>query len=392
MSKVGCPNCPKVSVLQWNTETSSWQRHSASPGDLNEYQQAIPIESQICIILASANKIRACPSCRSSLTNAFCIPQIWWSDFCQNSNGYLGSEAITHEGAVTGFSTWAYFEVKQLDAEMRYQWYKINTFIRWLAPTKQTVILAFDTRSPITECIQDSLLNPDPNCLDDPFWVYARLASNIVCLQDAAVWGIRNQVRRIETERKPIGRPQPDYRLLHDIARHAVHVSETLDVATETMEGILAQHDDFLSQCFPTATIKRNTSDGIYRQLIFCKNMIRNLRHRSVSNRERLQNEIQLAYNTVAQYDTEVSVRIGRAAQMDSAAMKTVAFLTMAFLPATFLCAVFSTSFFNYNADIDSWSVSSKFWVYWVFAIPTTFGTFALWHVWHKIFPPTSTG
>ena len=52
--------------------------------------------------------------------------------------------------------------------------------------------------------------------------------------------------------------------------------------------------------------------------------MIGSLRYRSISNRERLQNEIQLAFNSVAQYDAGITVDIGRASQTDSAAMKTI--------------------------------------------------------------------
>jgi hypothetical protein len=43
------------------------------------------------------------------------------------------------------------------------------------------------------------------------------------------------------------------------------------------------------------------------------------------------------AYNTVAQYDSRLSVQINKAVQIDSAAMKTIAYLTLAFLPATFI-------------------------------------------------------
>ena len=270
---------------------------------------------------------------------------------------------------------------------MRYEWYKVNVFIRWVVPTNQTIIIVFDAKPPVTQHILDALENPGIETPDDPFWVYARLVSKVmVHFQDTAVWAIRNQVRAIETERKPMGRPYPDYRRLHDIARHAIHVSETLDVAADTMEGILVQHDNFLRK--EGAGVGRPTADRIHDQLTFCKHMLGGLQHRAASNHKRLQNEIQLAFNTVSQHDSEVSVRIGRAAQVDSAAMKTVAFLTMTFLPATFLSAVFSMSFFDYDADADSWSMSNKLWIYWAFTIPITFGTFALWHFWHRIFPP----
>ncbi|KAI1105318.1 hypothetical protein F4804DRAFT_304522 [Jackrogersella minutella] len=387
-----CQSCPAVTVLQWKSGSDSWEHNWPSTNKLQEdvvykCEEVFPQEAQICLTLANATKIRACHNCRSSLTEVFKIPEIWWSDFCQNSNGCLGSEVTRHEGTITGFNTWASFEIKQLDAAMQYEWYKVTVFIRWVVATNQTIILAFDTKSPVAEYILDALQHPDLSHINDPFWVYARLASNVVVrFQDTAVWAIRNQVRAIETEKKPMGRPYPDYRRLHDIARHAIHVSETLDVATDTMEGILAQHENFLNK--DVVFMSRPSMNQTHDRLTFSKNVIGNLRHRAASNRKRLQNEIQLAYNTVSQYDSEVSVRIGRAAQTDSAAMKTVAFLTMTFLPATFLSAIFSMSFFNYSADIDSWNVSNKLWIYWAFAIPTTLGTFTLWHFWHKIFPP----
>ncbi|CAN9403265.1 unnamed protein product [Alternaria alternata] len=66
---------------------------------------------------------------------------------------------------------------------------------------------------------------------------------------------------------------------------------------------------------------------------------------RSQSNKERLQNEIALAYNMIAQRDSQVMTGLGEAARRDSGAMRTIAVVTMAFLPPTFLSAIFSMSF-----------------------------------------------
>lgn len=49
-------------------------------------------------------------------------------------------------------------------------------------------------------------------------------------------------------------------------------------------------------------------------------------------------------------------------------------------------------SFFNYNPGSNEWTVSKKFWVYWVVAIPTTCITALLWSFWHKLFPPKQIG
>jgi Mg2+ and Co2+ transporter CorA len=105
-----------------------------------------------------------------------------------------------------------------------------------------------------------------------------------------------------------------------------------------------------------------------------------------VSNQLRIQNEIQLTFNIVGQYDTKVTVDISRAAGSASAIMKTLAFVTTTFLPPTFLCAVFSMSFFHYDSDT-GWGVSSKLWIYWVCAIPTIAASALLWHFWPWLFP-----
>lgn len=266
---------------------------------------------------------------------------------------------------------------------MRYQWYKINVFTRWIPSTRQTIILIFDAPSPIVECIS-ALLDPDPMLrVSDPFWVYAGLAAEVARLEDSAVWAIRNQVRAIETERKPGRRPRPDYRRLHDIARHAIHVSETLDVATQTMKNILLEHEYFIAK---EPVVEKGVSRNVHRQLLFYENMIESLRHRSASNEKRLLNEIQLAFNIVAQYDAGISVEIGHATRLDSAAMKTISFVTLAFLPPTFISTIFSMSFFNYSVD-SGWAVSSQFWVYWAFAVPVTIMSFLVWNYWHKVFP-----
>ncbi|OCK87250.1 uncharacterized protein K441DRAFT_671069 [Cenococcum geophilum 1.58] len=74
---------------------------------------------------------------------------------------------------------------------------------------------------------------------------------------------------------------------------------------------------------------------------------------------------------------------LGEAAKIDNGAMRTIAVVTMAFLPPTFLSAIFSMSIFNYTpshgTEPSRWSVSGKFWIYWVLAIPLTCLIMATW-------------
>lgn len=328
------------------------------------------------------------------------MPEQWWEDYCQNSNGYFGSaEEVDKEGnlghsmlnpqlnsarhANTLVDTWAYFESKQLpkkvDSEPVYEWFKLNVFTRWITKTKQTVIILFDIKSPSLERIRNSLKGIQLDHLGDPFWAYTKVTNELVRLKDDAVWAIRNHVRAIEKEKIPDGKPEPNYRRFHDVDRHAIHVTESIEVSMQTLDSIL-QHHHSVAGDVQNPRLWRD----VHQKLAFSKSMISSLRHRSVANEKRLQNEIQLAFNVVAQYDSGVGVQIGKATREDSSAMKTISLVTLAFFPPTFICAIFSTTFFNYEAS-SGWSMSGQFWIYWVFAIPTTIITSVLCYYWQKM-------
>jgi Mg2+ and Co2+ transporter CorA len=271
-----------------------------------------------------------------------------------------------------------------------YDWIKLNIFTRWVASTNQTFLLLFDPLLSIRESIIQSLSKPTlfQSQLCIPFWPYSQIFEIVASLEESAVWAIRDQVRAIEKETNPETIKRPEYRRLHDIARHAIHVNENLDVSVQIVETILNQY-----ACYMLSKQDRSyvvAYEDLRNQLEFFRSYITNLRHRSVSNEKRLQNEIQLAFNTVAQANAETSVKIGRAAQIDSSAMKTIAFVTLAFLPPTFVSSIFSMSFFQCGED-NGWGMSNKFWLYWVFAIPTTIATVMIWQYWHNMFPISSS-
>ncbi|KAJ5813166.1 hypothetical protein N7447_010189 [Penicillium robsamsonii] len=311
------------------------------------------------------------------------MPERWWSDSFKKSNGYFGCET-TRQEIVTGFNTWAYFETKYTRSNVHYEWTKLNIFTRWLSSTKQTFLLLFDPTLPLRESILQSLSKTTISQLNVPFWPYPYVLEVLISLEEPAVWAIRDQVREIEKEFNPSKAPRPAYRRLHDIARHAIHVSENLDVSVQNIETILKHYDFYIVSQGSDSYF--GADEDIRNQIDFFRGYTANLRFRSISNEKRLQNEIQLAFNTVAQANAGTSVEIGRAAQIDNSTMKTIAFVTLAFLPPTFISSIFSMSFFQCGPD-DGWGMSDKFWLYWVFAIPTTIGTILVWQYWHKILP-----
>ncbi|KAI0402420.1 hypothetical protein F4802DRAFT_368308 [Xylaria palmicola] len=383
MSKERVQSCPALEVYEWDSARGWAKRtfdlHNSLSPDSDANGGLVSAKSQVCFVSARANKIRECESCRAYFTDNLLMPKSWWSDSSRMANGYFSCRVTKNY-----IDTWVYFEIKQLEegAKAKYRWYKLNLYIRWNKSTKQTIMLAFDVPDDLAPTL---LPDPNPRSLHLPFWFYPHLLSEVARLEESAVWAIRDRVRDIEKEATPGGRPDPDYRHMHDVARHAHHVSEGLDVAAQTIQRILAQHRD-LMQRGPLDEDDDELQD-LHSQLQFFESFISSLRYRSAANEKRMANEIQLAFNTVAQHDARTSVKIGLATQSDSMTMKSIAVVTLTFLPPTFISAIFSMSFFNFSPE-SGWSISREFWLYWVFAVPTTV-VVLLWYHRQRSFNPT---
>ncbi|KAG8677612.1 hypothetical protein FPOAC2_03745 [Fusarium poae] len=391
-------NCADFRVLSWDRGKEEWRGlNQISPGEFyNEgLHPLLRTDSHVTVIFADADKVRECPSCRKCFTNEFLMPELWWSSYSRRSNGYFGSETFRDDqGDISSLNTWSRFLAKQLIDQNTHVWHKFNIFTHWIASTQQTYLIVFEApkQTHLRSLFPSPVLtNSHKDALHDPFWVYPRLLEQLAGLQDNSVWAVRDRVRNIEKEdlRK---KPNPRYRHMHDTARHAIHVSETLEVAEKTVASIVQQHNVFREDIGWGDKIRNAGYRRVDERLLWYDHILQSLRCRASANKERLLNEVQLAFNSVAQYDSRIAVKIGRATQSDSAAMKTIAFVTLAFLPGTFISALFSMSFFNVDDDTGQWSVSRKIWMYFAIAIPVTFITSGLWLLWQRCFPPAWIG
>lgn len=82
-----------------------------------------------------------------------------------------------------------------------------------------------------------------------------------------------------------------DYSLLHEMARHMVHVSETLAVALHSLQGLKQQQEEFSGQYLQSMKSMSNNSKSNFN---FQLHLLQSLLARSESNKARLQNEINL--------------------------------------------------------------------------------------------------
>lgn len=264
-----------------------------------------------------------------------------------------------------------------------YEWLKLNVFTHWLAgsattsPSNRQAILVFDANRVVKKRLTSEIIFGKLKIeeLVDPFWVYNHLLNEVLNLQEMATWKARDLVRIIEmsTERFPMQFNQ--YRL-HDLSRHVLHVAETAAVTKDTFQRIMAQHSTFMDAVTTGSDIQCGVTRAIHDRLLFYEQSASSMHYRAASVKERLGNEIQLAFNSVTQRDAAETIAMG-------GVMRTIALVTLIFLPATFISALFSMSFFNYSPDRQTWSVSNMFWVYWIFALPVTGLT--VWFQWDAL-------
>ncbi|KAB8339015.1 hypothetical protein FH972_021954 [Carpinus fangiana] len=320
---------------------------------------------------------------RSTLRREYSLPKWVAESRIRRSNGFYSSNRAS--------STFKLI-VKQVETMEgtagrvgEYEWYEM-TFHCVFKSNDRVTLLCFDVPKTRQDYLKGELCSSEV-AVDTHTWFYtcqAALVHWIVDLYDDSIWAIRDVVRGIEKKRNNDARfERIDFSNLHDIQRHAIHVSETLKVTEEILSRYVKDIDAAF-QYIPssgTAADPEPVGGPGYeaRQHIHVSyGRISALKHRSDSNEARLRNEINLAFNLLTQQDTKSMAD-------DSQAMRRIAFVTLIFLPATFVSTIFSTSFFNYNPTPEpgnkGWNMSNMFWVYWVVTIPLTFMTWVLWRL-----------
>ncbi|OJJ36953.1 hypothetical protein ASPWEDRAFT_436777 [Aspergillus wentii DTO 134E9] len=203
---------------------------------------------------------------------------------------------------------------------------------------------------------------------NDPFHLL-QLASSFVMKQfELDLWTFQKPIRNIEKARdNALQRSAKDellfkrrfkgYTSMHELSRHVIHISESLNVASNNLLAIARDHQDLTPSIRSTNTTKA---------LQLHANMLSNLRLRADAFVERMNNEIGCASNLV-------SVEILDQTRDDGKSLaSTVSVLTLLFLPGTFMSGFFGMNFFDISSDGSSWVVSPQIYVFFICTIPIT--------------------
>ncbi|PYH43448.1 uncharacterized protein BP01DRAFT_98117 [Aspergillus saccharolyticus JOP 1030-1] len=338
-------------------------------------------------------------------------------------NGSFDCEDIPDEtGQFIHHISWSTFKIKHVRDPHDYDWTQATCYIHWNPPTgTQTVfIIDLPTKDP------RAFLHAIPARLrrHDPYAWHAAFGAALIPVYDQSIWLLRNIVRTHEMGRVDPTLFAPDFfPQLHDIERHIFHADETLEVAQHTLESLVREQirsarlyaaaaaaavtpntsststGPPVTAGFPhhhhhnnnnTRNDRNNTTTAPINQLSTLQTeralravakQLHALHTRGRSLRDRLHNEINLAFNIVSQ-------RFGHDTRSDSAMMTTIAVVSMIYLPGTFVSGLFGTNFFNFtDGDAHTWFMADSFWLYWAVTIPLTLATMAVWAWWHYLAP-----
>ncbi|KEY64392.1 hypothetical protein S7711_08454 [Stachybotrys chartarum IBT 7711] len=191
------------------------------------------------------------------------------------------------------------------------------------------------------------------NAKHNPYAIYDALLRVLVWEYDKALWLFRKPVRNMEKRRvnfmkriQALPNQKPDiddpvlgtYIGMHELSRHAIHMSETLQAAMKTVESTLEYVD---SHFRPKETVPRETAIcpmNVIAGIRFSAGFLGNLKLRSDAFVDRIHNEVQFALNTVSVHQLQETQRLLQESRIEGKEFtQFVTLLTLLFLPPTFV-------------------------------------------------------
>ncbi|KAL2837296.1 hypothetical protein BJY01DRAFT_237933 [Aspergillus pseudoustus] len=297
----------------------------------------------------------------------------FWSVIDKDLNGTFHCQYDYSGSRVTPKISWTCFKLKRVHSADKYTWKQPSLHITWNHETGRQVVYIFDFL-PYSDGEQDKFLKSLPSRearTHNPFAWHAAFARVVLEQYDEAYWLVRDLVRDHEKNRRFNINNKEFFPELHDIARHAFHYNEIVEVAEHTLTRLVQEQIRWREEDGAAIRDGGGVAHWLnpHQELLLQQKAAVALKARSKSLNERLLNEINLGFNLVL--------------QADSTMMKTIAFVSMVYLPGTFVSGVFGTNFFDFDSPTPGQWAHSHFWLYWAVAVPLTLVTMGIWAGWH---------
>ncbi|KLU82594.1 hypothetical protein MAPG_01666 [Magnaporthiopsis poae ATCC 64411] len=354
-------------------------------------------------------------SLKKCISDMYAIPEFFWSHAGYEANGFFTAsqpdESSGHPKSC--HASISRFLMKQMAPSNNtkghpYHWHYLAFATYWYPSQEGTVqvVLCFDlprmnggTREKYGVELIKAFKAPDATrwrtC---PFAVYSTIASVVTRNFDDALWTFQGHVRKFEKLRVGQQPQAMDDRFIkmHDLSRHVIHTTETLQVTARTLASIRNHHsrcrkaheaeagrssaDDNASNNNAMHGQECNENEGIP-EMLFYQEFIENLRLRAGAFNERVGNEILLSFHLSSADDNITAKQILQDGRNDGRELtQLVSTATLLFLPGTFVSGFFGMNFFGTDG-LGDWR---RIWIFFVVAVPLTVGAFLTRHFYQK--------
>ena len=319
---------PNVRILYRDVEISNDSRSATSSSDGSTAwaqkevgQEDLKQQGEFgnCFYFLSSEALKNA-DLRHTFSERLHIPEWYWHPFYQRINGGFGCEDdLDDEGNTQSRRTWTRFLVKILNTERdcrnypTYTWYEMGFFS--LNEKGHTKVLCLNTPPDFVDLLFVALTTGTTSTLDD-FWSFEFILHQITQLYDESVWSIRNVIREIEKERDQVEHEEipnanshldplfihkrrrhaePDFLMLHELARHAIHSSETIELAIGNIKQIIREHSfSYELSSMERKDPLRRAAHNLRQKLDFRLQYLESVKARSDSISARVHNEINL--------------------------------------------------------------------------------------------------
>ena len=190
---------------------------------------------------------------------------------------------------------------------------------------------------------------------------------------------------------------------LHNLAKHIVHLAEAVEAGLMVIESTFncvkpqttgPGSDSTISLPNLATTTPNLIRQQLRERLLYRKSLFQSTKLRLGSLQKRIDICINLAFNTVAQHQSNVAQHLSNLAQQDSKimlrdskTMKAIAAVTLCFLPSTAVASIMGSQLFLARDKGDgTWDVgpSPLFSIFWSVSVPFTALAIALTALWHS--------
>ncbi|KAH7322613.1 hypothetical protein B0I35DRAFT_184974 [Stachybotrys elegans] len=309
------------------------------------------------------------PELCGRLTKALHLDDFFLTHSAWNSNGFLRSEICWNAAGDPVHSLSARFLIKYLQQPNSdqpvpdYAWLFLSFTVLWVKNSGgqvSCILVCYDHCSEIQDKIIGAFNNyPQQQITTTPFAVCDAILRGVIKQYDDALWRFQKPVRDIEKGRQQFAAGVTELHgqtlsngegvlgvhvQMHELLRHAIHMNETLEVATKTAKLAMRQVEAYNAP----NTAATNVLSGLRGSAGY----LANLKLRSEAFVSRIENEIQLGFHIINIYQLQESQRLLRESRDEGKDLTLLLTrLTIFFLPATFVTGFWGMNFVVEDGD-----------------------------------------